>query len=313
MEKFENVDVLKTLEAIMRQNTAFYQTDFQYDKDMFWKSAVLGGPEDKTFLWLSRSSGTQCYHERDIFLRDTYPHNSWLYYGERSRDHVLAYAVELTDTECDVIRGSIYPLDYDAHWRRVKEEAIRPDETRLIFQNGETHTFPFEQYEKEFGRILAHYGGVKEAAHLLDRPERIAEILKPYREERAGARAVKVGPHIQRLQREKVQIEASRILTELQKPHAPNSPNKTHFMTEVSRCFLNVANSDEQSRLFDLLPFSSLMLTRLKDRDGLYAMISKDEDRSQPLRKPSVRKRLQEHPSTPDAPKHPGKPKKQER
>ena len=32
MNKFENVDVIASLDAIMRQNTAFYQDDFDIDK-----------------------------------------------------------------------------------------------------------------------------------------------------------------------------------------------------------------------------------------------------------------------------------------
>ena len=43
-----------------------------------------------------------------------------------------------------------------------------------------------------------------------------------------------------------------------------------------------------------LLPFSTLALTTLKDRRGVYALIGKDEDRSQSLRRPSVRSKLQQ-------------------
>ena len=31
MQKFENMDVIAALEAIIRQNTAYYQSDFAYD------------------------------------------------------------------------------------------------------------------------------------------------------------------------------------------------------------------------------------------------------------------------------------------
>ena len=31
LSKFENVDVIASLEAIMKQNTAFYQSDFEID------------------------------------------------------------------------------------------------------------------------------------------------------------------------------------------------------------------------------------------------------------------------------------------
>ena len=43
-----------------------------------------------------------------------------------------------------------------------------------------------------------------------------------------------------------------------------------------------------------LLPFSTLALTTLKDRRGVFALIGKDEDRSQSLRRPSVRSKLQQ-------------------
>lgn len=31
MKKFENIDVIASLEAIMRRNTIHYQSDFKYD------------------------------------------------------------------------------------------------------------------------------------------------------------------------------------------------------------------------------------------------------------------------------------------
>ena len=34
MQKFENMDVIAALEAIMHQNTAYYQSDFAYDIKM---------------------------------------------------------------------------------------------------------------------------------------------------------------------------------------------------------------------------------------------------------------------------------------
>ena len=71
MNKFENVDVLAVLEQIMRQNTAFYQDDFEIDKDMLRKAAASDKAEDKTLLWMSRPSGTYCFRERDVFLKDT--------------------------------------------------------------------------------------------------------------------------------------------------------------------------------------------------------------------------------------------------
>ena len=77
LQKFENVDVIASLEAIMKQNTAFYQSDFDIDKQILQKAAVSPVPEDKRLLWFSRPSGTCCFRERDVFLKDTRQHNTW--------------------------------------------------------------------------------------------------------------------------------------------------------------------------------------------------------------------------------------------
>ena len=34
MNKFENVDIFASLDAIMRQNTGFFQSDFDIDKEI---------------------------------------------------------------------------------------------------------------------------------------------------------------------------------------------------------------------------------------------------------------------------------------
>ena len=56
MQKFENMDVIAALEAIMHQNTAYYQSDFAYDIKMMREAARSDQPEDKLLLWLSRPS-----------------------------------------------------------------------------------------------------------------------------------------------------------------------------------------------------------------------------------------------------------------
>ena len=67
-------------------------------------------------------------------------------------------------------------------------------------------------------------------------------------------------------------------------------------MAEVSRDFMERAGAKDTAALQKLLPFRSLALSNLKDRKGVYALIGKDEDRTQPLRsrKPSVRSKLQQ-------------------
>lgn len=98
----------------------------------------------------------------------------------------------------------------------------------------------------------------------------------------------------QPLTADEIKAEAARLLRKLQEPVQPNSPNGTHFMAEVSRDFMERAGAKDTAALQKLLPFRSLALSNLKDRKGVYALIGKDEDRSQSLRRPSVRSKLQQ-------------------
>ena len=61
----------------------------------------------KTLLWFCRPSGTHCFRERDVFLKDTAPHNTWRFYMEQTSDRVLAYAIELTGKERGKIKGTV--------------------------------------------------------------------------------------------------------------------------------------------------------------------------------------------------------------
>ena len=100
------------------------------------------------------------------------------------------------------------------------------------------------------------------------------------------------------LTNEEIQQEAQRLLSALQAPKEPNSPNGTHFMAQISPDFLARASTKDTDRLMATLPFHSTTFSGLNDRKGHFVLITKDEDRDQPLRKPrrSVRKDLQKMP-----------------
>lgn len=108
----------------------------------------------------------------------------------------------------------------------------------------------------------------------------------------------------QPLSKEEIHMEAARILGKLQDEREPNSPSGTHFMAQISPDFLLRAGTKDQDKLFDMLPFSSLTFSGMKDRKGIFATISKDENRNQPLRlrKPSVREKLKQATPAPKAP-----------
>ena len=248
MNKFENVDVLASLQQIMQQNTAAFQNDFDIDKKILTQAAKSKNAENKVYLWFSRPNGTHCLRERDVFLRGTREHNTFRFYHEQTKERVLAYAVVL-------------PKEY-------RFEAT-PD--------------------REYGKFVCYEAVPHD-------PDALRDLLRDESRKRERLKPGNFKEHIGRLSDEKVLAEAQRLSAAFQSLQAPNSPNGTHFVVEVSPWFERIASSKEHERLFALLPYKTLYLSSVKDRHGVFAFISKDERRDLPLRKqrPSVRAQLKE-------------------
>ena len=291
MQKFENVDVIAALSEIMRQNTAFYQSDFDIDKGIIQRAAASDQAVDKTLLWMSRPSGTYCFRERDVFLKDTRQHNTWCFYGEQTRDKILAYAVELTGTKDDIIQGNLYELDYQQHFRHVIDAALPVSMRRRFYEHG-SRDIPAEQFfdgspDRVLGDFL-HYEFQPHDSAVLQ------EALQQEQHGRAQARPGDFKAHITALHDSRIETEAKRIVEKLKDLSVPNSPTKTHFMVEISPHFDALASTKDNDRLFSMLPYKSLCFTGIKDRHGVYAMIGKNERRDVSIRRtrPSIRKQL---------------------
>ena len=160
MQKFENMDVIAALEAIMHQNTAYYQSDFAYDIKMLREAARSDQPEDKLLLWLSRPSGTFCFRERDVLLKDTQAYNTWKFCGEQTHDRILAYAVELTSAANGTVQGNLYELDYQQHFQHIRDAALPVGANRLIYESGMREIGPKEHFDsrsdKYFGEFVRY-------------------------------------------------------------------------------------------------------------------------------------------------------------
>ena len=311
MNKFENVDVLAALEQLMRQNTAFYRNDFEIDKEAIRQAAASDRAEDKTLLWMSRPSGTYCFREHDVFLQDTRQHNTWRFYGEQTRDRILAYAVELTGKVGGKIRGNLYELDYPQHFRHVAVEAVQADTITLHYEKGDREQ-PAKLYfdghpDPKLGAFLRYEAKPNE-------PENLREVL---RQEQKGREQLAPGDfkaHVTALHDRLIRDEAQRIVAGMKELSTPISPNKTHFMVELSPYFTQIASSKDTDRLFSMLPYKSLVFTGIKDRHGIYAMIGKDENRDKEVRQPraSIRKQLSENKQAQAPKKAPARTKKNE-
>ena len=309
LQKFENVDVIASLEAIMKQNTAFYQSDFDIDKQILQKAAVSPIPEDRRLLWFSRPSGTCCFRERDVFLKDTRQHNTWRFYGEQTRDTILAYVVELTGTEQEKIKGNLYELDYLQHFREVIEKSIPADNYTLIYEHGEL-TKPAGQYfdidtDPQLGKFIRF-----EAQP--NNPEALKSLLREQYQNRIPHTQGDFQLHIAALHDRRIETEARRIVENVKGLGEPDSPEKNHCAVELSPYFVPLATDKDMERLFSMLPYKSLSFSTLEGRHGVYALIDKNE-RNKEMKKsrPSVRAQLQTEKS-PKVPKKTAKSKNHE-
>lgn len=291
MNKFENVDILASLDAIMRQNTAFYQSDFEIDKEIIQRAAASPAAEDKRILWLSRPSGTYCFRERDVFLKDTRQHNTWRFYGEQTRDHILAYAVTITGTEGGKIKGNLYELDYPQHFKHVAEQALPADTVTLHYEHGnrtQPTTQRFDGYpDPQLGEFIRGETQPND-------PDALRFLLQQEQHERERLKPGDFKEHTAALHDSRIRREAERVLSKLKDLKEPNSPDKAHFMVELSPHFTAIATSKDTDRLLSMLPFKKLSLSNLKERHGIYAFLPKDENRDKSLHKPrqSIRAQL---------------------
>ena len=292
MQKFENVDVIAALSEIMRQNTAFYQSDFDIDKGIIQRAAASDQAVDKTMLWMSRPSGTYCFRERDVYLKGTRQHNTWRFYGEQTRDKILAYAVELTGTKDDTIRGNLYELDYQQHYKHVTEQALPADNYMLIYEHGEREQPAARPFDASPNPQL---GKFERFEAIPNDPEALQSLLREERHSREqSAVPGDLETHIAVLRNGLIETEARRIVGKMKELSDSNSPDKSHFMVELSPYFTQIVTTKDTDRLFSMLPYKTLSFSQIKDRHGTYALIGKDENRDRRIRKPrpSVRAQL---------------------
>ena len=291
LSKFEDVDVFASLNAVLKQNTGFYQSDFDIDKEIIAKAAASPNREDKTLLWFCRPMGTHCFRERDVFLKDTAPHNTWRFYMEQTSDRILAYAIELTGKERGKIKGNLYELDYARHYERVKDRELAADTVRLVYEHG-TRDIPAGQYFT--GNPDTVYGKFERFEAIPNDPDALQFLLQEEKRSREQLTPGDFKVHIAALHDGLIETEARRIVGEMKRRDTPNSPNKTHFMAELSTPFMQLANTKDLDRLFSMLPYKTLSFSKIEGRHGTYALIDKGENRDKEIRKarPSIRAQL---------------------
>ena len=197
----------------------------------------------------------------------------------------------MTGTQGGTIRGNLYELDYQQHFRHVVESSQPVSVNRLFYEHG-TRDIPDGQYfDGSPDRVLGNFLRYEAQPHA---PAVLQEALRQEQHSRGRAVPGDFKAHVTALHDSRIETEARRIVDKLKNLSAPNSLNKTHFMVEISPHFDALASTKDNDRLFAMLPYKSLCFTGIKDRHGVYAMIGKDERRDVSIRRPrpSIRKQL---------------------
>lgn len=153
MRKYENVDVIAALGAVMDANTEHYKTDFQYDIEMFKKAAAAPDGDINRLLWLSRPSGTECFYERDAYLTGNYANHAWSYYAD-TQDSIHAYAVEITGRDKGRVVGNLYELDYKSHVRQLERDALPAASVTVKYEDGAERNFPYDVWNKRGHEVV---------------------------------------------------------------------------------------------------------------------------------------------------------------
>jgi len=185
--------------------------------------------------------------------------------------------------------------DYDSYCLDTaaasKEVAGQFGMDRMMFVLASTVRFHerdgrFSPENKEWARTIPAYDDRMSAACLVRSHPGLTNLLvNQVRHELLLAQPLKAG---------EVKAEAERLLSEFRSCREPNSSDGKQFEVWVSPDFMERAKPRNIERLKSMLPFSSLNFIKARNGRDTYALIDKDEDRSQPLqlRKPSIKEKL---------------------
>jgi hypothetical protein len=197
MRKYENVDVLATLGAVVEINTEHYKSDFKYDIAHFKEAAKHPDGENNRFLWFSRHSGTHCLQEREVYIKDTSAYNTWNAYGKLLGspdfyrpviidDRILAYAVTITGADKGRIKGDIYELDYRDHIRQLDKDALPRHTITAQYEDGTRLTLPPAEFDGQWERLYHQHGQLQTQTSQPEDEGALRDILKAARDKREG-------------------------------------------------------------------------------------------------------------------------------
>ena len=158
-------------------------------------------------LWLSRTHGTHCFFEKDVFIKNTSANVAWKHWFEQKSDNPIAYAFEITYTEYNNIYGNLYQLDYEKNVADIKKNAIKADSQILHYENGDVVMDFGKWFSADEHKYYGRYIGLD---YIPNDAEKLKDTLKSVRSERSNYPVGNIETHIDDLIKSAV---ANRIIS----------------------------------------------------------------------------------------------------
>ena len=304
LQKFMNVDLETVLPQIRAQKTAFYQNDLNYALDAMREGAATEDPSKRNFVVIFRQSGVECLNERDMMIAGTRSYNTCQYYHRMTREPVLAYSVELIGDGKNGLRGNLYQQDQH-QMAKFTERASSPyTDVTVTFFGGKEVRVPEKEYNYEtIPSLKYHYGDILDTRHEADDESVVQGALRREHERRERMPKGHIAVHVQALEESRIQTEADRLASALQNLTEPNTPDKTHFMAEVSPYFLPLASQNDMFRLFQKVQEQvkqPMYIAQVDGKRGQYFFMRREERAQE--HKPSIKAQLAAQPVPGDKP-----------
>ena len=175
LQKFEDVDVLKTLKAIADQKIVHYPNDIKTDMERIPKFIATGNPEMKMLLWHVSDYGTHIIPERDTFIDDTGANSTWTNY---LRPGMLSYAVEISGMEAGIVKGNVYELDHLAHVAHVKDTSLPFKLVTISYEDMHDVVVSRKEFDTDRHKLMSESGNVKNLRFHPENANEIATILE---------------------------------------------------------------------------------------------------------------------------------------
>ena len=247
--KFLHVRLLPCLEMIMKQNTAFYQSDIQEDAKILDRAAAETDSDKRVLLWFSRECGTECFRERDVFLRGSGANITWMYYSAQKNERFLAYAVEVTGVENGYVIGNLYQLDFAEMCGRIAAKALPADNLLYRYEHWlltlPSGKCPSTHAEDKYGKLL-------EVTTLPNDEYALQELLGDEKKLRDKNREESdFDPYIRYLHSDLIQWEKKKLMHGF---NMAKASGQLFIKVELSPGIRNLVSMKDIQMMIDMLP-----------------------------------------------------------